>query len=220
MDETLFTVFNYLSAAIAQTFAALIALTAMFYVYRESKLREERKDYGRRVRAKFVSSIESLDDSAKRYMLAWLEQFSDWEFMMELLIALKDKTNPDRLKAAAKCLSDISEALIVQYYINTYRGKVWTPILLSAITTAVSLLFLCFARVFLGSPALLWVLMITETALALVTLGFIVAMIKKLIEEPNVKGFAEELRNKALEVYEREKAQKKKKDTTMKGTNL
>ena len=94
---------RYLSAAIAQTFAALIALTAMFYVYRESKLREERKDYGRRVRAKFVSSIESLDSITKRKaMLDFLERFSDWEFMMELLIALKDKTDPDRLKAAVK----------------------------------------------------------------------------------------------------------------------
>jgi steroid 5-alpha reductase family enzyme len=40
MGEHLFTAYNYLSSSIAQAFAALIALTAMFYIYRATKIHE------------------------------------------------------------------------------------------------------------------------------------------------------------------------------------
>ena len=53
---------------------------------------------------------------------------------------------------------------------------------------------------------MLWVLMITETALALISLGFIVSMIKTLIKEPKVKEFVEEIRSKVLEEYKKRKA--------------
>jgi len=53
MDANLFTAYHYLSSAIAQAFAVLIALTAMFYIYRRNALQTKMRETVRLVGADF-----------------------------------------------------------------------------------------------------------------------------------------------------------------------
>ena len=81
MDANLLTAYNYLSSAIAQAFAALIALTAMFYIYRMGAIRNQLKEKVNLCRI-FLAWRESNDRHPEPN---WIDRFMRRDGIMEFL---------------------------------------------------------------------------------------------------------------------------------------
>jgi len=172
--EELVQAYYWLSSAIAQAFAALIAFTVIVYIYRIGKLDSRlseiinslklviTKHYGPNalveIHLPFLSTADVLDEAKKRLSEGESEKTPMIEEKMEGYKLVKE--HRDNLKKIAL-----------------------GPILISAVTMAIGILALLIGSI-LSCDTWGWIVMIAESAFATVALGWTVYVVIRILAEP------------------------------------
>jgi uncharacterized membrane protein len=170
MDANLFTAYNYLSSAIAQAFAALIALTAMFYIYRKQTLGKKIEELIEHLRGLITTSHGPV----------WIEtkQFPEYKVIEE--------ANKRIEEGRSTRIPEIKHSVTHYEQLKTqqagFKSRIYWPIFLSALTMGFGIGALLFGWWVEGiSPVGLLVIMIFESLLAAVALGWTVAVVIKML---------------------------------------
>ncbi|MEA3311050.1 MAG: hypothetical protein U9Q76_02390 [candidate division WOR-3 bacterium] len=171
MDANLFTAYNYLSSAIAQAFAALIALTAMFYIYRRGALRREIKEIVDSLRPLIEDDRGSIRDMAK-HVLSYTEE--------EVINAAEERLERNYWVYSDAIRVKLSQRKRLK---GMYTIEIRHPIILSAFTMLTGIAALLIGPK-LCSDGWRFVIMIGESVLAVVALGWTVAVVIKMLAEP------------------------------------
>lgn len=190
--DTLFIAYNYLSSAIAQAFAALIALTAMFYIYKKQALRNQLNDTLNNIRGfawvafcgKEHDEQERLGVADKDYSVEYLGFYQlcppqkILEFAEQDLDILSGQMKEDCQKATKK----------YRWLENLYRNFakiIIPPIIISAFAMAAGIAALLYGWWFFDvSIVLAYVIMILESLLAALALGWTVFVVIRMLAEP------------------------------------
>ncbi len=188
MGDQLFTAYNYLSSSIAQAFAALIALTAMFYIYRIGNLVAERKSTAEKIRSLYCFEKAKGNSELLNAAQVLVNSFSDEELVKELMIELIKKKNSIHRDINLK----MTEWGILGVYYSKVKKIISPPIVISSVTVTVAIIFLLIGAV-LPSDSFLWTAMVIETILAIASLCLTILAITFMLEEPNASKLAREL---------------------------
>lgn len=191
MNPDLLPAYYWLSSAIAQAFAALIALTAMFYIYRRTTI---------------DNKIDKLLDSASGFIAWGFSQTKkriseDFRADMQvkayrteskniILSRLQRIIDEGELHIPPSNLKEKSQELIKQYtsldnFKNFLKSYTVTAITLSAIAMASGIVALLIGWwIHSISLELTLDIMIFESFLALFALGWTVAVVIRMLKEP------------------------------------
>lgn len=186
MNPELLAAYHYLSSAIAQAFAALIALTAMFYIYRVGILRNRMsklKDSIRQGMEDFL--IDKIDNSDPPMKLSWeFLRNLDFETLEKLYQSRTKQLNFENRIRSQILVSRKQPQLLKLGRFATYLSRiVLPPIILSALAMAFGILALLIGPT-LYSNGWRWGIMIIESLLAAVALGWTVYVVIKMLGEP------------------------------------
>jgi uncharacterized protein (UPF0335 family) len=197
MNPELLAAYHYLSSAIAQAFAALIALTAMFYIYRIGRLKSEKKSIADNLRSIYGFEKSHGNSNLLTAALELVKSYSDEDLIKQMTIAFsKDRTLPFNIYAK------IGEWLVAQSLYLKLKKKPLLPIVLSSLTMSIAIIFLLIGSI-IPSSTYRWLAMCFETVLALVSLSITVIVVKSMLEEPNaskiVNDLFEELKKQSRE---------------------
>jgi len=190
MDANLFTAYNYLSSAIAQAFAALIALTAMFYIYRMGILRNRMsklKDSIRQGMEDFL--IDKIDKSHPPKKLSWeFLRNLDFETLGKLYQSRsKGKDFEDRFRSQLLVSRKQPQYLELSRFAKHLSRIILPPIILSACAMAFGIFALIIGPKLCGD-GWRWGIMIIESLLAGVALTWTVVVVIKMLAEPKEKS--------------------------------
>ncbi len=205
MNPELLAAYHYLSSAIAQAFAALIALTAMFYIYRITKLENEKKKIAEGIRATLaLAQVDKLESFTAR--LETLKRINDDELMKKVsggIIFKKDDSIPKSL------LLDCTEYLNTQWLVFVNKKRIILPITLSSVTMILGFFSLLFGPLF-TIEGIKWAVMGLETLLACIALFATVITIKKMLKDYNITLETRKQLEK-LKAYQQQQESEKKK---------
>lgn len=156
MDAELLSTYNFLMAAVAQTFAALVALTAMFYIYRLGRTQATMKTVADRMRRVYARSLiihgasigiesgldrESAIDAQYSHLLGILDG------MLAILICEPFTDDGVGESAVAdKSLPFALEYLCYSVFLSKKRKQILWPIGLASGVVATALLFLAIGK--------------------------------------------------------------------------
>ncbi|TKJ42947.1 hypothetical protein CEE36_05525 [candidate division TA06 bacterium B3_TA06] len=188
--EVLLQAYHYLSSAIAQAFAALIALTAMFYIYRRGVLRS-------RIKSTVESMIPFIDliDNESKSILTPGKLTDHLKLLYGKEVVEFAKKQLDDPKVAKRRLRESRDfwgkrlKAKVNYYedLITYsRGLsryIYPSILLSALTMGFGIISLL-AGPLISRDLWRWVVMLGESSFALLALGYTLKAVIKMVSKP------------------------------------
>ncbi|MBN2378433.1 hypothetical protein JXM67_01340 [candidate division WOR-3 bacterium] len=188
MDSNLFTAYNYLSSAIAQAFAALIALTAMFYIYRMGILRNRMsklKDSIRQGMEDFL--IDKIDNSDPPKKLSWeFLRNLDFETLEKLYQSRSKGGNfENRFRSQLLVSRKQPQYLRLRKFESHLRWVILPPILLSALTMLAGITALLWGYQLCDAQRVL--IMYGESILAAVALIWTVVVVIIMLGEPGKK---------------------------------
>lgn len=189
--SNLFTAYNYLSSAIAQAFAALIALTAMFYIYRRQMLKNQIKelcDRGRSLSALLKTMLNSQDIEKREKMANTFIAAENLEPEANVIDYMRQIVNlPKEPVEGRDCreqmrllLDDINKFKEIDKH---FQKIIKSAIIVPAITMLVGIVALL-AGPKIGSGLWLYAIMVAESALAAFALGWTVAVVIRMLAEP------------------------------------
>ncbi|TET21595.1 MAG: hypothetical protein E3J71_08995 [Candidatus Stahlbacteria bacterium] len=196
MDANLFTAYNYLSSAIAQAFAALIALTAMVYIYRKGIIDNKKKEIcneGRAIIAWLVTEVH-----VEAYPVVGTGKAEIGDAQMNYYKLHSDRAIINIIKALSKDnkfekvnkydLRKRTLSLLKQYEdLTKYGTYLKNFVIISLILSALATGFGLFAL--LRGPGLCCdqqvTYMIGESALSAIALGWTVFVVIKILKEPD-----------------------------------
>ncbi len=171
MDPNLFSAYNYLSSAIAQAFAALIAFTVMVYIYRKGMLQAELKEAVDSLRP-LIEDGRGGERDTHHHVRAYSEK--------EVIAAAKERLSrkhwmfSEEIKEKLDQLKGLNEKSKIQ---------ILPHVTLSAIAMFAGIAALLFGPIIL-SDRWRFVVMIVESALAAVALGWTVVVVIRMLAEP------------------------------------
>lgn len=189
MENQLLQGYYWLSSAIAQAFAALIALTAMFYIYRKQALKNQINEILNHIRGfAWVAFCDKEHDeqirkgiTAKDFSLEYLKFYQlcppqkILEFAEQDLDVLTGQIKEDCQKATSQ-YRDLVE------FDENFKRIVITPIVLSALAMAAGIAALLFGNKLCLNQK--WIIMIVESLLAAVALGWTAYVVIRMLKEP------------------------------------
>jgi len=153
MNPELLAAYHYLSSAIAQAFAALIALTAMFYIYRMGTLQREIKEIVDSLRPLIENDRGSVRDMP-RHVLSYTEK--------EVINAAEERLGRNYWVHSKAIQAKLSQLKRLN---GMYTIEIRHPIILSAFTMLTGIAALLIGPK-LCTDGWRWGIMIGESALA------------------------------------------------------
>lgn len=220
MDANLFTAYNYLSSAIAQAFAALIALTAMFYVYRIGRLKNQIKNLFDKFRK--ILALSDLNkethDIRNRYQI-FKDKMTEYELesdekiirLINAMRIVRGELSEDMKQKATQSKKQYEELTGLYRFL---KKSIVSAIILSALAMIIGVAALLAGWwIYEVSVYLVLGIMIFESVFAAFALIFTVMAVIRMLREPiatkAIKAIEDYLsQGKILEQSQAEEGQK------------
>ncbi|MBN2380435.1 hypothetical protein JXM67_11605 [candidate division WOR-3 bacterium] len=208
MDAELLSTYNFLMAAVAQTFAALVALSAMFYVYRLNSFDRSQRSAGERMRhscataqaarereqeseglfSAFIPKVE-IPNLREQRVLNSLKHTQDEVLAFYIMDIYKlEEENHEYKQCADAAIDSALEVVCYLVHARGYRRKILITLLVNSSVIAFALFALPFGKWFLDLEVA-WLAILSMVAVISAggtSLVLSVQLIWKLLKGPQV----------------------------------